>query len=599
MHKCVDSRAYAFFVQYDIRVILLIKKLLSRVELLGGNDMVQCPNCGGVLKFDIQSQQMKCSSCSSFFDPYAFEMQGAEESKEYDVTVFRCPQCGGEITSTDETAAGFCSYCGSPNVLESRISKEKRPQYIIPFKKTKKECEGAFERFIKKSIFAPKAYREAGKADSFRGIYMPYWVYDMTQTGKINVATSKSHRSGDYIITDHYQMSGMLDNFYNGVSYDASSSFADDISTEIAPYSVHDIMNFSPSYLSGFYADTADVPVNVYVNTADDLAKECTYNYLKYRSPMSQKSFDDGKDKIKNRIHTVIQRTNTAMFPVWFMAYRIRNRVAYATINGQTGKVSADVPMSIPKYFVCAGIVSAVIFALLMSFLTLTPDILLILVAILGFISALMYGSEMKKIVSQENYSEDKGMQSKIEQKRQERLRAQQGASFADSNSTYQVTQNDMRQDAKVRNKQKKEEKKNKTSAITIIMIIMVAVGFLPHIFSLLMTDMGFSTPIIGGVISGVLLIGTIISMNSARKNIRAMKEKKSFVASILSVISIFIILMILLWDPASDIIYYAAAVVAMIGIILNIVDMMLCYNLLATRPLPQFDMYKGGDDRA
>ena len=121
----------------------------------------------------------------------------------------------------------------------------------------------------------------------------------------------------------------------------------------------------------------------------------------------------------------------------------------------------------------------------------------------------------------------------------------------------------------------------------------MVAVGFLPHIFSLLMTDMGFSTPIIGGVISGVLLIGTIISMNSARKNIRAMKEKKSFVASILSVISIFIILMILLWDPASDIIYYAAAVVAMIGIILNIVDMMLCYNLLATRPLPQFDMYK------
>ena len=99
--------------------------------------MVQCPNCGGVLKFDIASQQMKCASCASLFDPYAFGMSGAEEETEYDVTVFRCPQCGGEITSTDETAAGFCSYCGSPNVLESRVSREKRPQYIIPFKKTK------------------------------------------------------------------------------------------------------------------------------------------------------------------------------------------------------------------------------------------------------------------------------------------------------------------------------------------------------------------------------------------------------------------------------------------------------------------------------
>lgn len=560
--------------------------------------MIQCPNCGGVLKFDIESQQMKCASCSSTFDPYAFEMHGAEESTEYDVTVFRCPQCGGEITSTDETAAGFCSYCGSPNVLESRISKEKRPQFIIPFKKSKKECVTAFEKFTKKAIFAPKSYREAGRADSFRGIYMPYWVYDMSQKGPISVSTSESHRSGDYIITDHYKMSGNMDNFYNGVSYDASSSFADDISSEIAPYSVSDIRTFSPSFLSGFYADTADVPVNVYIKAADDLAKECTYNYLKYNSPMSKKSFDDNKDKVKNRIHTVINRTSTAMFPVWFMAYRNRDRVAYATINGQTGKVSADVPMSVPKYFICAGIVTAAIFALLMNFLTLTPDILLILVALIGCISAVMYSSEMKKIVSQENYSDDAGMQSKIEQKRQERLRAQQGASFANANNTYQVTENDKKQAAKATNKKKKEEKKNKTSAVTIILIIFIALGFGPYIFGLLFSDMGLSVPLVGGALTLIFLIISIVSMNTARKNIKEMKANKSFVASIFSAISIFLIMMILLWDPASDIIYYAAAVAAMVGIIVNIIDMILCYNLLAMRPLPQFDMYKGGDDR-
>ena len=275
-----------------------------------------------------------------------------------------------------------------------------------------------------------------------------------------------------------------------------------------------------------------------------------------------------------------------------------QRRVAYATINGQTGKVSADVPMSVPKYFICAGIVTAVIFALLMNFLTLTPDILLILVAIIGCISAVMYSSEMKKIISQENYSDDKGMQSKIEQKRQERLRAQQGASFANANNTYQVTENDKKQAARVTSKQKKEEKKNKTSAITIIAIIFAAIGFGPYIFGLLFSDMGLSVPLIGGVITLILLICSIVSMNTARKNINQMKANKSFVASIFSVLSILIIMVILLWDPASDIIYYAAAVAAMIGIIVNIIDMILCYNLLAMRPLPQFDMYKGGDDR-
>ena len=561
--------------------------------------MIQCPNCGGVLKFDIQSQQMKCSSCAALFDPYAFEMRGAEESTEYDVTIFRCPQCGGEITSTDETAAGFCSYCGSPNVLESRISKEKRPQYIIPFKKTKKECIGAFEKFTKKAIFAPKSYREAGRADSFRGIYMPYWVYDMSQTGQITVATSESHRSGDYIITDHYKMSGNLDNFYNGVSYDASSSFADDISSDIAPYSVREITNFSPSFLSGFYADTADVPVNVYVKTADDLAKECTYNYLRSNSPMARKKFDDNKEKVKNRIHTVINGTHSAMFPVWFMSYRNRNRVAYATINGQTGKVKADVPMSVPKYFVCAALVSALLFALFQMFLTLTPDILLIVVAALGLVSVLMYGSEMKKIVAQENYTEDKGMQSRIEQKRQERLRAQQGAEFADTDNTYQVTQNDLQQANHEKASHEKEKKKNKFKAVEIVIIVMIIVSFMPNLFGMLFADTGIGTPIVGGVITLVLMVISFISANGARKNIAKMKQKKSFTASFLSVISILLIMIILLWDPASDIIYYGAAVLSMIGIICNIIDMMLCYNLLAMRPLPQFDMYKGGDDRA
>ena len=84
--------------------------------------MIQCPGCGGALKFDVYSQKLKCESCSSSYEPYSFDNAGgAEESTEYDVTIYRCPQCGGEICSTDEAVAAFCSYCGSSNILESRI----------------------------------------------------------------------------------------------------------------------------------------------------------------------------------------------------------------------------------------------------------------------------------------------------------------------------------------------------------------------------------------------------------------------------------------------------------------------------------------------
>lgn len=94
--------------------------------------MPACPNCGGALKFDIKSQAMLCESCASSFAPEEIESRlangmsaegSAEEETEemghvkgrrkdsMQVTVFHCPQCGGEIYSTDETVAFKTKSC--------------------------------------------------------------------------------------------------------------------------------------------------------------------------------------------------------------------------------------------------------------------------------------------------------------------------------------------------------------------------------------------------------------------------------------------------------------------------------------------------------
>lgn len=555
--------------------------------------MVQCPNCGGILKFDIASQQLKCDSCSSLFDPYAFEMHGAEESKDYDVTIFRCTQCGGEILSTNETAAGFCSYCGASNVLESRFTRAERPQLIIPFKKTKKDCVDLFEKFVKKCLFAPNSYKNAGKGESFRGIYMPYWLYDMSQRGNVNVATSTSHRSGDYIITDHYMMRGTLNNYYNGVSYDASSSFADDISRDVAPYDVKDIKLFSPSFLSGYYADLADVTVDTYRGSAVDMAKESTYNYLRKDSPMSKHSFDTPKEKVMSGIVTNINATRSAMFPVWFMSYRTGNRVSYSTINGQTGKITADIPMSIPKYFICAGIVAAILFVIFQLVLTITPGALALIVSVFALICVLTYGSEMKHIAVKENHEDDLGMLNY-----QKRLEAKKRQNQMTPDGTVVMSQQDLNRAVP---KGKKKGSKTGGGIITIIVIVFVALAFfgstiLNAVFEQLESG---KVGIVGGVVALVFLIISIVSTVNAKKNIEKMNSKNGLPESIWATISLFILMIVCFWSPASDLYYYGAAVIAMIGVVISLIGIIMSYNLLATRPLPQFELYKGGDDRA
>ena len=362
--------------------------------------MYACPNCGGNLTFDISSQQLGCQYCQTQVDVYSFEDQNhaTEKQNEFDATVFSCPQCGGEILSTDTSAAEFCTFCGASTILHSRLAKEKRPNYIIPFQKTKEDCKKAYYEKMKKAIFAPDALKDPKHIDSFRGIYMPYWAFYLTQDGTFSLTGSRSKRRGDYIYTDHYSLSGEMDAYYKGLSYDASSSFDDNISGKIAPYDVKGMKAFTPAFLSGFYADTADVDAQNYENEAKSIAISTSTNAIYNHFPGINLDPLASPDVL----NTQVKEIDSAMFPVWFMSYRNAGRVAYATVNGQTGKVVSDIPIDTKKYGLGSLLLALPIFLLLNLLFTITPLALVIITAILAIISLIIYSSQVAAIKKKE-----------------------------------------------------------------------------------------------------------------------------------------------------------------------------------------------------
>lgn len=362
--------------------------------------MFACPNCGGNLKFDIQTQNLGCEHCQTQMDVYSFEDKEPEALRvsDYDVTVFTCPQCGGEILSTDTSAAEFCSFCGASTILHSRLTKEKRPNYIIPFQKTKEDCKLAYSEMMKKAIFAPDALKNPKYIDGFRGIYMPYWAFYLTQEGEFTLNGSKSKRRGDYIYTDHYALKGEIDAYYKGLSYDASSSFDDTISEKIAPYDVKGMKAFTPAFLSGFYADTADVDASTYEADAENIANSNSIGAIYQEFS----GIDVEPLLTPSALNTQTKEIDSAMFPVWFMSYRNAGRVAYATVNGQTGKVVTDLPVDTKKYAFGSLLLALPIFLFLNIFFTITPSTLLVLAAILAIISIIIYSVEIAAIKKKE-----------------------------------------------------------------------------------------------------------------------------------------------------------------------------------------------------
>lgn len=553
--------------------------------------MYQCPNCGGRLIFDITSQSMLCEHCNEHFNPYNIgEGSSAEESNEYDVTVFKCPQCGGEIMSTDNTIANFCSYCGASTVLESRIAKQLRPGYIIPFSKTKEDCKKEYKKMMHRAWFAPKELKNEKYIDGFRGIYMPYWAYTITQEGPVVLKGEKSTRHGDYIYTDHYDINGDIDCQYKGISFDASSSFDDNISAAIAPFDVKNMGSFTPAFLSGFYADTADVGCDVYMNDAMNMSSEETYDYIKNNVSFGSVSLKESRSTIKSKCNTKVQNVDRTLYPVWFLSYRNKDRVAYATVNGQTGKVAADLPVSVGKYFAGSMLLAIPIFILLNIFFTFRPKVTLVVAALIALIAVIMYSFELRKIKKRDEKSDDKGswVESNV-------LKNKYNAGVK---SDGDLLANQIA-DARRINSKDFKKKKSIPDALKVVIAILILVFGAPYILMILVIVGSILSDSSSFVISGICFIAGVVITVKSKKTFKAVSKGKGVSGSIGALIAMALATLVLLINPVSDIYYYAAVIVVLITLMFTLVDLIRYYNMLATRKLPQFDEYKGGNDNA
>ena len=367
--------------------------------------MYTCKGCGGYLRFDIQSQQLKCDSCDSL-SPVPDEKDQSMDA-EYTAKVYTCPSCGGELMGDDNEAVVFCSFCGSSNVLTERYQQERRPARIIPFRISKERCKEIYADKLKSAPFAPKELKDPKFIDSFRGIYMPFYLYNAVIDDKVDMNGESSDSSGsDTIITD-YKFTGHVEGVYEDIPHDASASFADDISESIVPFDDEDAMEFATGYMSGFYADTADVNKDIYRDDIVEIARTDAMRQVECQTGASDIKFDKSS---MDQINPQVKDVRIGLYPVWFLSYRNKDRVAYAAINGQTGKMALDIPVDIRKYFLFTLIMAVPIFLLLNFVLTLSPYVMLMVSGVFALISLIIAGVTQKKLSGALSGANDKGL---------------------------------------------------------------------------------------------------------------------------------------------------------------------------------------------
>jgi len=331
----------------------------------------QCPACTGPLRFDEQSGKLHCDYCESSYTVQEVEELFAAKNAEAEqqspqpelsewgedaasMRAYNCPSCGAELICEQTTAATACPYCGNPAIVPGQFAGSKKPDCIIPFKVTKEQAVEALRKHYQKKPLLPKSFSEESHLQEIKGVYVPFWLFDGKVNADVTFKTTRTHTHTTgkerIITTDHFEVWRKGSVSFSGVPVDGASKMPDAYMDAVEPFDYGELKPFSLSYLPGFLADKYDVTAEECTPRVENRSRETALDAMR-GTVIGYESC------IPLREDVTVDCTNVryALLPVWLLSTKWKDQNYLFAMNGQTGRLVGDLPVSKERLFAWFG----------------------------------------------------------------------------------------------------------------------------------------------------------------------------------------------------------------------------------------------------
>jgi DNA-directed RNA polymerase subunit RPC12/RpoP len=328
----------------------------------------KCPCCGGTLNFDNKSQNIVCPYCDSQFsasdlqqyndelatdgqedtawDESMVEAYTSEEMKG--MKIYTCNSCGGEVICEETTSSTFCPYCGNNMVVSKEVSGDLKPNLIIPFKKDKAAAVEAFKKHLSHKPLLPGSFKKQNTIEETKSLYVPFWVFDADVSGKVRYKGEKTRRWEDanyrYEETRYYSLVRGGGVGFEHVPVDGSKKMDDQLMESIEPYTWSETKEFNVAYLAGYAADRYDV-------SKDETFERATVRFKEGTAEAFKRDIHGYQNVRTDETNLQFSNTQTryVLYPVWTLNVKWKDQLFRFGMNGETGKIAGNLPISVPK----------------------------------------------------------------------------------------------------------------------------------------------------------------------------------------------------------------------------------------------------------
>lgn len=336
----------------------------------------KCPNCGATVVYNPATLSMTCDFCG-----YSRALPKPEEGKAIEELDFAsaklrqgcdwgavkkslvCKNCGAESVYDSVDTAAVCPFCGSTSVMPVEgIEEVMAPGGVVPFEISNEKAAELFKSWIKGHMFAPTEAQKSCKADGFNGVYLPFWTYDSQTTSSYTAKLGFHEKRGDETITVWKTYNGVYDEFIDDQVVYGSNKTRNPFIKQLAVFDFKKLRPYDPQLVAGFAAERYSVGLDDGWTEAKKLIAQTLKSNLTEKLKNQYKADEVGTINMSTSHDKVTFKY--ILGPMWIASYKYKDKVYNFVVNGQTGKIAGDSPVSPWKVAIAVIITIAVIILL-------------------------------------------------------------------------------------------------------------------------------------------------------------------------------------------------------------------------------------------
>ena len=266
---------------------------------------------------------------------------------------YYCQSCRTFYTSGSVSAGVSCVFCGSTSLIKDDEFEYDSSTCVVPFSKSMDDAIKKYKKKVGINIFLPSCFKSSEIASRIRKIYLPCVLYDLNVSGKIDFICADSVDKKTNKPNQSYDVSYTTNFDYNNLLVSNCKNFSGKMFNSINNYSL------SNGDLLG------DKLIDAYYVKPDSIIDSISEQVVKKALNTVKGEVDHKLKKIKNNdIKCNVVAERNFLLPVYLLKINYRDEDYYYIMNGQTGKVSIDLTVSVFKVIIVTIILFCIIFAI-------------------------------------------------------------------------------------------------------------------------------------------------------------------------------------------------------------------------------------------